>query len=67
MYEILFIYIYMYIYIYTYCAFVGLDNKLYSMHGTYIKIRALFIVVAKCHEKIYFVISINKASCFWPP
>jgi len=45
-YEILFIYIYvyvcmyiMYIYIYMYvcCTFVGLDNKLYKMHGTYIK------------------------------
>jgi hypothetical protein len=25
------------IYIYIRCAFVGLDDKLYSMHGTYIK------------------------------
>ena len=39
-----YIYIYIYIYIYTYtyiyicCVFVGLDNKLYRMHGTYIKI-----------------------------
>jgi len=24
--------------IYVCCAFVGLDNKLYKMHGTYIKI-----------------------------
>jgi len=24
-----------YIYIYIYSAFVGLDNKLYKMHGTY--------------------------------
>ena len=31
--------IYIYIYIYIYCAFVGLDNKLYKMHGTYIKIK----------------------------
>jgi len=23
----------------VYCAFVGLDDKLYNMHGTYIKIR----------------------------
>jgi len=23
--------------LYVYCAFVGLDNKLYKMHGTYIK------------------------------
>ena len=29
LYKILFIYIYIYI-----CAFVGLDNKLYKMHGT---------------------------------
>jgi len=34
-YKILFVYIYIYIY----CAFVGLVNKLYKMHGTYIKIR----------------------------
>jgi len=27
-----------YIYIYICCAFVGLENKLYKMHGTYIKI-----------------------------
>ena len=27
-----------YIYIYICCAFVGLDNKLFKMHGTYIKI-----------------------------
>ena len=27
--------IYIYIYIYIYSAFVGLDNKLYKMHGTY--------------------------------
>ena len=25
--------------IYMCCAFVGLDNKLYKMHGTYIKIK----------------------------
>jgi hypothetical protein len=42
------VYVYIYIYIiyiyvnksiiYTFsCAFVGLDNKLYKMHGTYIK------------------------------
>ena len=24
--------------LYIYCSFVGLDNKLYKMHGTYIKI-----------------------------
>ena len=33
------VYIYIYIYIYICCAFVGLDNKLYKMHGTYIKIK----------------------------
>jgi hypothetical protein len=26
-----------------------------------------FIVAAKCYEKLHFVISINKTSCFWPP
>ena len=31
-------YIYIYIYIYI-SAFVGLDNKLYHMHDTYIKIK----------------------------
>ena len=36
-----------YIYIYIYCAFVVLDNKLYKMHCTCIKIRELFIVAAK--------------------
>jgi len=29
--------------------------------------RHLFIVAAKCYEKLHFVILINKASCFWPP
>ena len=29
---------YVYIYMYIYCAFAGLVNKLYKMHGTYIKI-----------------------------
>jgi len=39
----IYIYIYIYIYIHTYIhinichAFVGLDNKLYTMHSTYIK------------------------------
>jgi len=28
-----------YIYIYICCAFIGLDNKLYKMHATYIKIK----------------------------
>jgi hypothetical protein len=37
------------------------------MHGTYIKVRDLFIVAVKSYEKIYFVILINKTSCFWPP
>ena len=32
------VYIYIYIYIYIYSAFAGLDNKLFKMHGTYIKI-----------------------------
>jgi len=32
------VYIYIYKYIYIYIAFVGLDNKLYKMHSTYIKI-----------------------------
>ena len=27
--------------IYIHCAFVGMDNKLYKMHGTYIKIKGL--------------------------
>ena len=27
-----------YIYIYIRCAFVGVDNKLYKMHGTYTRI-----------------------------
>ena len=48
-YKILFIYIYIYIYIYgererererersyIFCAFVGLDNEQYKMHGTYV-------------------------------
>ena len=50
------LYIYIYIYIYIYSAFVGLDNKLYKVHDTYIKIRELFIVAAKCYGNIYFVI-----------
>ena len=31
-------YIYIYIYIYIYCALVSLNNKLYKMHGTNVKI-----------------------------
>ena len=34
----MYIYIYIYIFIYICCALVGLYNKLYKMHGTYIKI-----------------------------
>ena len=33
----LLIYIYIYTHAHTCCAFVGLDNKLYKIHGTYIK------------------------------
>ena len=34
-----YLYIYIYIYIYICCAFVGTGNKLYKLHGTYIKIK----------------------------
>ena len=36
----------MYIYVYTniFCAFVGLENKLYKMQSTYIKIRFVLIL-----------------------
>ena len=45
-YKILFIYTHTYIYIYVCvcvcvcvcCALVGMDNKLYKMHSTYIKV-----------------------------
>jgi len=32
------------------CAFVGLDNKLYTMHGTYIKIKIknIFVIELLC-------------------
>ena len=33
-----------YIYIYK-CAFVGVDNKLYKMHGTYIKFPGHSVVI----------------------
>ena len=36
--AILTIYKILFIYKYIYCAVVGLDKKLYKMHGTYIKI-----------------------------
>jgi hypothetical protein len=29
--------------------------------------RHLFIVVAKCYEKLNFAILINKTCCLWPP
>ena len=32
------IYIYICVCVCVFCAFVGLDNKMYKMHGTYIKI-----------------------------
>ena len=39
----MYIYIYIYIYkIYICCAFLGLDNKLYKIHGTYIEISDRF-------------------------
>jgi len=37
-YRILLLLLYIYICVCVCCAFVGLDNKLYKMHGTYIKI-----------------------------
>jgi hypothetical protein len=48
-----YIYIYIYIYIYmcvcvcvcVFCAFIGLDNKLYNMHGTHIKTDILLKIV----------------------
>jgi hypothetical protein len=36
-YIYMYIYIYIYIYIHIYCAYVGVDNKLYKMRATYIK------------------------------
>ena len=61
----IYIYIYIcfiYIYIYICCAFVGLDNKLYKMHGTYIKIpvSALCITSDKVHPIISNVFSWNE-------
>jgi len=41
--------IYIYIYIYTRCALVGVDNKLYKMHGTYTRIEN----TARCHLLFY--------------
>jgi hypothetical protein len=41
-YKILLVYICIYICIC--CAFVGLDNKLYMMHGKYIKIQKKFLL-----------------------
>jgi hypothetical protein len=36
----------MYIYIHTICcAFVDVDNKLYKMHGAYIKIERLYVLL----------------------
>jgi hypothetical protein len=32
----------LYIYIYIYCAFVGVENIVYMMHGKYIKIHKKF-------------------------
>jgi len=34
-----------FIYIYICCAFVGLDNELYKMRGTYIKIEWLYVLL----------------------
>ena len=36
--RILYIYIYIYIYTHTRFAFVGVDNKLYKINGTYTRI-----------------------------
>jgi len=35
----------LFIYIYIYSAFVGLYNKLYKAHGTYIKIHVLNFII----------------------
>jgi hypothetical protein len=43
--------------IYVCCAFVGLDNKLYKMHGTYIKIVCFGV------HSAWIMKSINSSLC----
>jgi hypothetical protein len=38
---------------YMCCAFVGSDNKLYKMHGTYIKIRINVSFIKIVRESLY--------------
>jgi hypothetical protein len=58
----MYIYIYththtdIYIYIYICCVFVGLDNKLYKMHGTYIRIVYLPLLTLYCSYIIVVII-----------
>jgi len=52
-YKILFIYMYMCVC----CAFVGLVNKLYKMHGTYIKITIYFFICV-VYRFLYLVLDI---------
>ena len=51
-------YIYIYIYIHTRCAFVGVDNNLYKMHGTYTKIDN----TTRCH--LLFIVLLIGSTCF---
>ena len=44
------------LYIYICCAFVGLENKLYTMHGTYIKIAGTFVYIIHTNVRVWWTV-----------
>jgi len=44
--------IYKILFMYIYCEFVGLDNNLYKMHGTHIKI---LVIVLLLHPILFHI------------
>jgi len=51
------------IYIYIHSSFVGLDNKLYKMHGTYIKI--VYVPLLTLYCSCIIVVNRDVTTAYW--